>query len=75
MTEPTPLEMTTNEELVDELLRRATFHGIILRQVGYKGKPSPDWRWDRSRFLGAHEAASALRATLDDPVFWEGAGL
>lgn len=37
----------TNEELLNELLNRTTFRGIIISQRGdYKGIFEPHWRYD-----------------------------
>lgn len=45
--EPTALELATNQELIDELLRRYSFRGILAYQEEcYKDRPKDDWRWE-----------------------------
>lgn len=41
-----PLELATTEELVNELIRRETFRGVIAWQQGsFKGPLLTDWQW------------------------------
>ena len=41
------IELFTNEQLIDELLRRSTFRGVIVYQKeNFKGPCLDDWRYE-----------------------------
>jgi hypothetical protein len=41
------LTFATTQQLIDELIRRTTFCGVVIWANGYKGEEikKPDWRW------------------------------
>ena len=42
---PTDLELLSTQELIDELLRRTTFQGVIV--YAQEGAKSPEWSGER----------------------------
>lgn len=45
----TELQLATVEELIEELMGRTTFRGIVMWQKEYKGVNDPAWSWRSER--------------------------
>lgn len=62
----TDLELASNDELIEELLRRPTFRGVILWQSEqFRGRGEDEWKW-RSMNCDAREIVGLLGPQLPE---------